>query len=88
MTTWATFKTIAETSNIEHGEMFYVDRLGNFQWHAQDERTRFSFTKNIAGRSWAFRDWEAKAREGQAVACDGSMRKCVEWMGARVLYGA
>ena len=28
MTTWATFKTIAETSNIEHGEMFYVDRLG------------------------------------------------------------
>ena len=61
MTTWATFKTIAETSNIEHGS---------------------------EEGSWGFRDWEGKAREGQAVACDGSMRKCVEWMGARVLYGA
>ena len=88
MTTWATFNTIAETSNIEHGEVFYVDRLGNFQWHAQDERTRFAFTKNGAEGSWDFRDVEANVGEGQAVACNGSMRDCVEWMGARVLYGA
>ena len=88
MTTWATFNALDETSNIKQGEVFFVDRLGNFQWHAQDNRTRFSFTKNSEEGSWGFRDWEGKAREGQAVACDGSMRKCVEWMAARVLYGA
>jgi hypothetical protein len=88
MTTWATFNNIAETSNIEQGEVFYVDRLGNFQWNLLDERTRFSVTKNSDDGSWGFRDLEGKAREGQAVACDGSMRKGVEWMAARVLYGA
>ena len=83
MTTWTTFETI-DQSRTQQGEAFCVDRLGMFQ-RVEDERTRFVFTKGVS-RSWNCQDLEAE--DDQTQACYGSMRDCVKWMSARVLYGA
>lgn len=83
MTTWTTFETIDET-RTEQGEAFCVDRLGMFQ-RLEDDRTRFVFTKGC-GRAWTCLDLQAE--DGQSRECYASMRDCVQWMSARVLYGA
>ena len=83
MTTWTTFETLDE-SRTQQGESFCVDRLGNFQ-RVEDDRTRFVFTKGI-DRSWNCEDLQAE--DDQTGACYSSMRNCVQWMAARVLYGA
>lgn len=83
MTTWTTFETLDE-SRTQQGEAFCVDRLGMFQ-RVEDDRTRFVFTKGL-GRAWNCHDLQAE--DNQTGACYASMRDCVQWMSARVLYGA
>ena len=83
MTTWTTFETLDE-SRTQQGEAFCVDRLGNFQ-RVEDDRTRFVFTKG-GGCFWNARDLEAE--DDQTRECHGTMHDCVQWLSARVLYGA
>jgi hypothetical protein len=83
MTTWTTFQTLDEMKK-ENGEAFCVDRLGCHQFR-EDERTRFIFTKGTDS-FWNCQDQQPE--EDQSSACHGSMRDCVCWMSARVLYGA
>lgn len=80
MTTWTTFETIDQTPRFTE---FYVDRLGVHQYH-YDDRVRFEFQR--AGDEWICIDNERP--EGLAPAIQSSMRKCVEFIASRVLYGA
>ena len=80
MTTWTTFETIDER---DYETDFYVDRLGVHQYH-YDERVRFEFTRHKG--EWVIVDNERP--EDLAPAHQGTMRECVEFMSARVLYGA
>lgn len=83
MTTWTTFETIDESQNWDE---FYIDRLGVHQYR-QDERTRFEFTRHKGG--WVVVDSQPQDDEGDlAPAHEGTMRECVEFMSARILYGA
>ena len=99
MTTWTTFETIDEMATRRENstdEMmrcidnrFWVDRLGVHQ-HREDDRTRFEFSRAMKPDEsvvWVCYDHEGE-EEHQASFTTGSMRECVAWMAARVLYGA
>jgi len=99
MTTWTTFETIDEmatrrenssdefTRNIDN--TFWVDRLGIHQ-HREDDRTRFEFSRAMrpdCSLAWVVYDREAEG-EDQADFTTGTMRECVAWLSARMIYGA
>ena len=92
MTTWTTFETIDESSQRSEFALrdFYVDHLGMCQFGSKDNRTRFQIVRGTQPTSlrtdWVV--WDLTAEDGQKDAYEGTMRECVQWMSARVLYGA
>ena len=86
MTTWTTLETIAESAQRSEFAVrsFYVDRLGVHQYH-EDDRVRFDVA-TADGSKWSIVDREAE--DDQTGSCHGTMRDCVKWLAARVLYGA
>lgn len=90
MTSWVTFETINETAQRSEFAVrsFYVDRLGCHQYH-DDDRVRFEF-KTVNGVTWSVVDREREDDNTTITTYDtiGTMRECVQWIAARVLYGA
>ena len=93
MTTWTTFKTLDEMAQVHGGSTVYVDRLG-MHGYRQDDRTRFKLHStlhpNLEGDFgsvlWIVEDLEAEVDQRETFK--GSMRKCVQFIAGRVLYGA
>ena len=92
MTTWTTFETLAESAQRSEFALrdFYVDHLGVCQFGSKDNRTRFRIVRGTQPKStrtdWVV--WDLKSEDDQKDAHEGSMLECVQWMAARVLYGA
>lgn len=101
MTTWTVFETIdkivkgREASDSEYerniDSTFWVDRLGNLQYHENqfDRQSRFEVArapKPDGSFVWSAIDLEGE--EGRAQFATGSMEAVVRFIAGRVLYGA
>lgn len=88
MTTWTTFETLDEMSKTHGPTTIYVDQLG-MHGYTEDDRTRFIIApapKPDMTTVWSVMDLQAE--DGQERFATGTMKECVQWMAARVLYGA